>query len=53
MAEKKTLEFHARVTADVTSVKEVVEKLKTQLENLKLPAGTTKNFEKSFERLEG
>lgn len=54
MADKKiNLDFYAKVQADVDSVKGVIKNLKAQLEDLKLPAGATKNFEKSFEKLEG
>ena len=54
MVDKKfNLDFYAKVQTDVDSVKDVVKNLKNQLETLKLPAGATKSFEKSFERLEG
>ena len=54
MADKKiNLDFYAKVQTDVESVKGIVKNLKAQLEDLKLPAGATKNFEKSFEKLEG
>lgn len=53
MADKKfNLDFYAKVQTDVGSVKEVVKNLKAQLENLKLPAGATKNFERTFINLE-
>ena len=53
MADKKfNLDFYAKVQADVSSVKDVVKNLKNQLETLKLPAGATKNFEKTFTNLE-
>ena len=53
MADKKfNLDFYAKVQTDVGSVKEVVKNLKTQLETLKLPAGATKNFERTFTNLE-
>lgn len=53
MADKKfNLDFYAKVQTDVGSIKEVVKNLKAQLENLKLPAGATKNFERTFTNLE-
>lgn len=51
MAEKETLEFHARVTADIKSVKDVITELKDQLNKLEMPKNTSKGFEKSLENL--
>ena len=51
MAEKKTLEFYAKVSADITSVKNVVSDLKEQLSNLEMPKNASKGFEKTLEKL--
>ena len=53
MADKKqiNLDFYAKVQADVSDIKGVVSNLKTQLDNLKLPANATKGFERAFKNL--
>lgn len=52
MADKKmNLDFYAKVHTDVDGVKGVVETLRNQLNNLKLPANATKGFEKSLDGL--
>jgi uncharacterized coiled-coil DUF342 family protein len=53
MVDKKqfNLDFYARVKTDVDDIKGVVNNLRTQLDNLKLPANATKGFERAFKNL--